>query len=186
VQNVLFQFVGSTYNGHMEQTTNNLLGGRQIMETRFQDACGKSGKVIAARLLPGTDLLTGIEEVCKKNGVDYALVNCFGSFSEAGYMYLVPKAGAKVGAGYGDVLKQDGPVEFLSGVGVICQKDGSHDIHFHGTMCDKNGTVFGGHIVKGQNPTLTTVDVVIMEVEGVSMLRQYDAETDLTQFYPTK
>ena len=32
------------------------------------------------------------------------------------------------------------------------------DIHFHGTMCDENGNVFGGHMVKGYNPTLTTVD----------------------------
>jgi len=157
-----------------------------MSEIRFQDACGKSGRVVAARLLPGTDLLAGIEAVCKKNGIDYALVNCFGSFSSAGYMYLVPKAEAKVGAGYGDVLKVGGPVEFLSGVGVVCKKDGDCDIHFHGTMCDRDGTVFGGHIVKGENPTLTTVDLVIMEVEGVEMLRQYDEETDLTQFYPQK
>jgi len=157
-----------------------------MSNVRFKDACGKSGKVVAARLLPGTDLLTGIEEVCKKNGIDFALVNCFGSFSATGYMYLVPKAEAKVGAGYGDVLKEDGPVEFLSGVGVVCKNDGICDIHFHGTMCNKEGTVFGGHLVKGQNPTLTTVDIVIIEVEGIKMLRQYDDETDLTQFYPQK
>ena len=151
---------------------------------RFQDACGKSGRVVAARLFPGTDLLTGIEEICKKNGIDYALVNCFGSFSSAGYMYLVPKAEAKVGAGYGEVNRKDSPIEFLSGVGVVCKKDGACDIHFHGTMCDKNGAVFGGHFVKGENKVLTTVDLVVIEIEGVEMLRQYDEETDLTQFYP--
>ena len=152
---------------------------------RIQSACGSSGKVIAARLLPGTDLLEGIEEVCAEHGVDYALVNCFGSFDSVGYMYLVPKPEAKVGAGYGAVLRQNGPVEFLSGTGVICVKDGACDIHFHGTMCDKDGRVFGGHMVKGHNPTLTTVDVVITEVAGVKMLRRYDEETDLTQFFPT-
>ena len=46
--------------------------------------------------------------------------------------------------------------------------------------------MFGGHLVKGHNPTLTTVDLVVIEVSGVEMLRQYDEETDLTQFYPTK
>ena len=157
-----------------------------MAEIRFQDACGAAGKVVAARLLPGTDLLEGIEAVFAKNDIKYALVNCFGSFSAAGYMYLVPKETAKVGAGYGDVLKQGGPVEFLSGVGVVCQNAGACDIHFHGTMCDKEGTVFGGHLVKGHNPTLTTVDLVVIEVSGVEMLRQYDEETDLTQFYPTK
>ena len=39
-------------------------------------------------------------------------------------------------------------------------------------------------MVKGYNPTLTTVDVVIIECEGADMFRGYDAETDLTQFQP--
>ncbi|MGE4284814.1 MAG: PPC domain-containing DNA-binding protein [Clostridia bacterium] len=155
-------------------------------DIRIQYACGKTGKVVAARILPNTDLLEGIEKICEENGIKYALVNCFGSFSQAGYMYLIPKEDAKIGAGYGEVFKKEGPVEFLSGTGVICQKDGKCDIHFHGTMCDKKGTVFGGHLVKGQNPCLTTVDIVIIEVEGIEMLRQYDDETDLTQFNPVK
>lgn len=49
-----------------------------------------------------------------------------------------------------------------------------------------NGTVFGGHIVKGHTPTLTTVDLIIMEIKDVEMLRVYDEETDLTQFLPQK
>lgn len=155
-------------------------------EIRVQEACGKSGRMVAARLLPGTDLLNGIEEVCRRNGIKNALVNCFGSLSEAAYMYLVPKPEAKMKAGYGDVFRMEGPVEFLSGTGVVCQNNGEYDIHFHATMCDKNGKVFGGHIIKGKNPALTTVDIVITELEGVQMLRQFDDETALTQFYPTK
>lgn len=153
---------------------------------RIQDACGKAGKVVAERILPGTDLIEGIEECCRKNGIRHAAVNCFGSFSSVGYMYLVPQAQAKVGAGYGDVIKKDGPIEFLSGTGVVCQKEGQYDTHFHGTMCDKDGKVFGGHMVKGYNPALTTIDVMIMEVDGIQMLRQFDEETALTQFYPQK
>lgn len=89
-----------------------------------------------------------------------------------------------MGAGYGDVIKQEGPIEFLSGTGIITQTDkGVTELHFHGTMCDKEGTVFGGHIVKGQCPVLTTVDVVIQEAKGVEMIRKYDEETDLTQVF---
>ena len=33
---------------------------------RFHDACGTTGKTVAARVLPDTDLIEGIEEVCKK------------------------------------------------------------------------------------------------------------------------
>lgn len=157
-----------------------------MSEVRVNYAGGTPGKMIAARILPGTDLLTGLEEICMLNGVKYGAVNCFGSFSAAGYMYLVPME-AKVGAGYGDLIKREGPIEFLSGTGIITQTDkGITELHFHGTMCDKEGTVFGGHIVKGQCPVLTTVDVVIQEALGVEMIRKYDDETDLTQVFVEK
>lgn len=152
--------------------------------TRVTSACGTTGKAVAARILPGTDLIEGIEAACSEHGIKHAYVSCFGSFQKAGYMYLVPKPEAKVGAGYGDVLTKEGPVEFLNGTGVVCQNDGAYDTHFHATMCDKEGTVFGGHIVKGTTPALTTVDLIILEVVGVQMLRAYDEETDLTQFVP--
>ena len=88
-------------------------------------------------------------------------------------MNLVPKEDAKVGAGYGDVLQKDGPVEFLNGTGVVCQNNNDYDTQ-----------VFGGHIVKGYTPTLTTVDLIIFEIKNIEMLRVYDEETDLTQFLP--
>lgn len=153
---------------------------------RFNDACGKTGKTVAARLLPDTDLIEGIEAVCKNNDIKHAYVSCFGSFARCGYMYLVPQADAKIGAGYGSVNTVEGPVEFLNGTGVVCQKDGNYDTHFHATMCDKTGRVFGGHVVKGTTPTLTTVDFVIFEIEDIEMLRVEDEETALTQFFPKK
>ena len=128
--------------------------------------------------------LDRIEEVCKKNNIKHAYVTCFGSFKKCGYMYLVPKEDAKVGAGYGNVLQKDGPVEFLNGTGVVCQNNNAYDTHFHATMCDASGNVFGGHIVKGYTPTLTTVDLIIFEIKDIEMLRVYDEETDLTQFLP--
>lgn len=153
---------------------------------RFNDACGKTGKAVAARLLPNTDLIEGIQAVCEKNEIKYAYVSCFGSFAKCGYMYLVPKADAKIGAGYGAVLECDGPIEFLNGTGVVCQNADKYDIHFHAVMCDQTGKVFGGHIVKGRTPTLTTVDLIIIEIEDVEMLRGSDEETALTQFFPKK
>ncbi len=83
-----------------------------------------------------------------------------------------------------NVLQKDGPVEFLNGTGVVCQNNNDYDTHFHATMCDASGHVFGGHIVKGYTPTLTTVDLIIFEIKDIEMLRVYDEETDLTQFLP--
>ena len=151
---------------------------------RFEDACGKVGKTLVVRLLPGTDVIEGIEAACLKNDIKYAYVSCFGSFSKIGYMYMVPKAEAKVGSGYGAVLTEGAPIEFLNGTGLVCQNNGKYDTHFHATMCDKTGKVFGGHVVKGHSSALTTVDMIIFEVNDVQMLRAYDEETDLTQFVP--
>lgn len=156
-----------------------------MSKVRIQYAQGNIGKAVAARILPGTDLIEGIEEICRENNITYAAIpNCFGSFEKAGFLYLVPQQEAKVGAGYGDLEIVEGPVEFLNGTGVVCQRDGDYETHFHATMCDQHGDVFGGHMVKGKNPVLTTVDIVITEVLGVEMYRSFDEETDLVQFDP--
>lgn len=154
----------------------------EILRAHF--AVGKTGKTIAARLLPGTDLLTGIEEICKENEIKYAsVVNCFGSFQKAGYFYLVPKPEAKVGAGYGELMVLEGPIEFLNGTGVVCGRDGQFEIHLHGTFCDQFGKVYGGHMVKGENPVIT-VDLVLTEIVDMEFHRQFDEETGANQFYP--
>lgn len=168
----------------MDVLCQSYMKGMNVFMFRFQSACGKTGKLVAARLLPGCDVIEGIEAVCREHGIKHAYVSCFGSFARAGYMYLVPSPQAKVGAGYGAVNRCDGPVEFLNGTGVVCQNAGNYDTHFHATMCDKDGRVFGGHLVKGENPALTTVDLVVIESESVQMLRTADEETGLTQFYP--
>lgn len=153
---------------------------------RAHYAKGKTGTVLAARLLAGTDLLTGIEQLCHENDMKAAVINsCFGSFKQAGYLYLVPNSQSKVGAGYGEMQVRQGPIEFLQGTGVVCRRDGEFDIHFHGTMCDQEGNVFGGHLVKGENPVIT-VDLVLTAVEGMSFHRKYDEETGGNQFYPVE
>ncbi|MFD2445423.1 PPC domain-containing DNA-binding protein [Bacillus sp. CGMCC 1.16607] len=149
-------------------------------------AVGDTGKTVAARLLPGTDLITGIEQVCKENGIKYAsILNCFGSLLRSGYFYLVPKVNSKIGAGYGELNEVEGPIEFLNGTGVVCQRDNQYEVHIHGTMCDHKGNVFGGHLVKGKNQVLT-VDLVLVEIEEMALLRQFDDETEGNQFYPVK
>ena len=153
------------------------------METRMNFAVGKPGKMVSGRLLPGTDLLTGLEEMAKQAGIKYGAVWTFGSFRHAGYMYMVPMD-AKVGSGYGDVAEAYDPIEFLGGLGIITQTEkGETELHFHGTLCDKEGKVFGGHMVKGENEVLTTNDVIMIENVGVEMIRKYDEETDLTQVF---
>lgn len=153
---------------------------------RIESEEGKIKRCVTARILPGSDLLCGIEEICKKHKILYGYVSCIGSLNKAGYMYLVKNENVKMKAGYGEVLHKTGPIEFLNGTGFICQNNGTYDIHYHATMCDECGNVFGGHLVKDENPALTTLDVMIFEIGEVEMQRVFDNETELTQFFPRK
>jgi predicted DNA-binding protein with PD1-like motif len=157
-----------------------------MSELRIQDAAGTGGKILAVRALPDTDLIEGIEAACKKNNVKYAYVSCLGSLKSTGYMIAVPKPEAKIGMAYGDMIKVEGPIEILSCAGTVCQRDGAYDCHIHAAMSDKTGKVLGGHIVKGQNPTWATLDIMIFEVKDAQLQRRFDDETELNQFYPVK
>lgn len=152
--------------------------------TRIQYASGSLGKTIAARLLPGTDLMTGIEDLCRENGIRYAQIStCFGSLQKSGYLFLIPAPELKLGAGYGELQVKEGPIEFLNGTGFVCQRNGEYELHLHGTICDQRGEVFGGHLVKGENPVYT-VDLLVTEILGIDLLRELDEESGFNQFYP--
>lgn len=154
---------------------------------RVQSVEGSSGRTLVARLLPGTDMLEGIEEVCRRHHVKYAAVACaVGCFKQATFVYPIPQAGAQIGIVYSDPVVLEGPIEFLGGQGIICQSDdGKYLIHFHGSASDKDMRIWGGHLVTG-NVVLATLDLVINEICGVNMVRRFDEETGFVQFSPEK
>ena len=62
------------------------------MKPRYKAAQGRLGKVVAARLLPGTELIQGIERICEDNEVKYAVVGCaIGSLSKSTFLIAMPK-----------------------------------------------------------------------------------------------
>lgn len=154
---------------------------------RIQSVEGSIGRTIVVRLLPGTDMLEGIEEVCKRHNVKYAVVACaVGCFKQATFVYPIPQEGAQIGIVYSAPVVVEGPIEFLGGQGIICQSDdGKYLIHFHGSASDKNMRVWGGHFTTG-NVVLATLDLVINEISGVNMVRRFDKETGFVQFSPEK
>jgi predicted DNA-binding protein with PD1-like motif len=154
---------------------------------RIQSVEGRIGRTIAARLLPGTDVLPGIEETCRRHGIKQGVVACaVGAFKKAAFVYPVPKEGTPIGIVYSEPVVLEGPIEFLGGQGIICQSDdGKYLIHFHGSMSDKDMHIWGAHITNG-NIVLATLDLVINEITGVNMLRRFDEETGFVQFSPEK
>lgn len=157
-----------------------------MAELRTKCVCGKFGKIIPVRLLPGTDLMNGLKKVCEDNGVRHGtLLTAIGSLRKLTIQVLVPNEKVKLGAAYTKPQTIPGPIEILGIQGVILETEtGEVVLHLHGIFCDKDGKTFGGHIVPDENPVLATLDAVISEVTGVRLTRRYDEETELNLFSP--
>ena len=96
------------------------------METNkgFVSVEAHKGRTIAARLLPGTDLVAGIESVCRAHRVQYGYFgSVIGSLQKATYIVPLPDPTAPLGFNFSEQLAEVGPIDLLGGQGVICQSE---------------------------------------------------------------
>ena len=147
-------------------------------------AQGKLGRVVALRLKPGTDVLLGLEEACKRSGINNGVIlSAIGSLDSPHFCDVV-EVPTKAGYGSGEVLHLTGPIELTNASGIICHDDeGNTNLHVHMTLTDRHGNAHGGHLVEGTK-VLLTVDVIIAEIEGLVMGRKFDEELEVPLFAP--
>jgi uncharacterized protein len=141
---------------------------------------GSISNVVMIRLNPGRDLIEGITEVLNTHGMKSgAITSCIGSLQKASFFTAVPLP-TKMGAGYGDPVDKEGPLELVSAQGTIgLDVEGNLLIHMHGALGDGRGNLYGGHLIKGKCPILITCEVMIAFLDGVRTLQQYDPETEM-------
>ena len=152
-----------------------------------RSAAGRAGKQVFARLLPGCDLIGGLEKVCQEHGIRAGSLDCLGSLNEAVMQNPSPKKEGKIVAGYGPPKRVPSPTQVLVCKGTISHtEDGEILIHMHGLFCNDKGDVFGGHVVKGENIVRTTMEVIINEVDGVNAVRRYDPEVGEPNLFPER
>jgi len=139
------------------------------------------------RVVPGSDVIEGIEEACRKLDIKAgAVISCIGSLQGASVLVAVP-LNNKIGAGYSEPIKLEGPLELLSGQGTIGQdEEGAITVHLHGVVSDREGGLHGGHFVRGENPVLITCEMLLARIEGIPIVRDYDPEVDMQVFLPKK
>jgi predicted DNA-binding protein with PD1-like motif len=144
---------------------------------------GHLSKVGMIRVVPGSDVIEGIEEACRKLGLRAgAIISCIGSLQRASVMIAVP-LNNKIGAGYSEPILLEGPLELLSGQGTIGQgEQGEISVHMHAVMSDREGHLHGGHMVKGKNPVLITCEILLAEIQGIQIRRGFDPDTDMKLF----
>lgn len=137
------------------------------------------------RIRPGTDLIEGIRGVCEERGIrSGAITTLLGSLRQVRYVYPVVAPGTKAGLKYCDPIAVDGPIEVLCGAGTIgvMKSDGTTVVHLHAAFTDPKGRVLGGHILEGEGAVAVTAEVVIDVLDGVSLTRAVDEETDMPLF----
>lgn len=144
---------------------------------------GSLSRVVMIRLHPGQDLIEGITEVCMTHGLrSGAIIFCIGSLRRASFFTVVPQPN-KMGAGYGDSLAMEGPLELVSGHGTIgLGVDGNLLIHMHGALADGRGNLRGGYLIKGKCPVLITCEAMIAFLEGVRAVQRPDPEMEMNLF----
>ena len=147
-------------------------------------ASGQLSRVIAVRLRPGTDVLKGLEEACRRAGINNGVIlSAIGSLDSPCFCNPV-ELPTRAGFGYGETLHLTGPIELTNASGIICHDDeGVTNLHVHVTMSDRHGNAHGGHLVEGTKVLLTT-DVVIAEIKGLVMGRKFDEELEVPLFAP--
>jgi len=157
------------------------------MTLRMKSAEGAVSRLVISRLLPGSDLMQGITEVCKKHGIlNGTIVSCIGSLKQTVFLDPIAKPELKAGYGYGAPITAEGPIEIISVTGTVCHGDDAKVLmHLHASLADSEGRMFGGHLVDEGNIVLLTADVVIGEIAGVDMVRKLDEETGILMFSPT-
>jgi predicted DNA-binding protein with PD1-like motif len=154
------------------------------MNYKIEMAQGSLGRVLAVRLTPGTDVLLGLEQVCREAGIaNGVLLSAVGSLAAARF-YTATATNTKAGFGYTDPIEKSGPLELSSASGMICHDDeGAINLHVHITFSDRQGNAYSGHLIEG-TPVLITMDVVLAEIEGLVMGRKYDEALAVPIFAP--
>ena len=155
-----------------------------MINDAMETAVGGLSRVLAIRLKPGTDVLLGLEEACKANGINNGVIlSAIGSLKDPHFCDVV-ELPTKAGYGYGETLHLTGPIELSNASGIICHDDeGNTNLHVHMTLTDRHGNAHGGHLVEGTK-VLLTVDVIIGEISGVIMGRKFDNELEVPLFAP--
>jgi len=137
----------------------------------MKHAESRIGKAVFARLLRGEDLLEAVTQVATKSKI------------HAGFFFLIGTLeSAKLGF-YQDgkylpiEMQQD--LEIVSCLGNISIKEGKAFPHAHLAVSDEAGRVFGGHAMPGCIIG-ATVELVMVEAQGLKMTRQLDKTTNLS------
>ncbi|MFP4687825.1 MAG: PPC domain-containing DNA-binding protein [bacterium] len=137
------------------------------MESREFSSAG----VHLLKLEQNSDLLESVENYCRENKIEAALVNALGTVQEANLGFYDQQAQKYVS----HYLEE--PLEMILATGNVSLKDGKPFIHLHGFFSSDDLNVIGGHVFEGT--IVYAVEVNIQELAGEAPERKPDKNTGL-------
>ena len=157
------------------------------MSDRYIVRSGKPGRVIVARVKPGSDLLRSLQKIVAEEGITSGVIvsgvgllkharlrNCKSLPTE----YPITDVNRTF-------LSFEKPLEILSISGNVTLAEGAPLVHAHLTLSSVEGdeiTVIGGHLIEGCE-IFGFSEFAIMELEGLEMVKRFDEETRTLQLF---
>jgi predicted DNA-binding protein with PD1-like motif len=126
---------------------------------------GKMHRIIAAKLNSNTDLLDGITELVRREGIQTGVfLSAVGALRKAIFRNVkVMPPDYKVNDSHRFYLELEQPMEIVSLTGWIATKeDGNVEVHAHfsaSTILNNTVATLGGHLVPG---VITSIKVVVL------------------------
>jgi hypothetical protein len=157
------------------------------MTNRYDLRSGGTGRVMVARLKPGSDLLGALQEMVEDEGVEAGVI-----LSGVGLLEDARLRNCKslpeefpITDENRTYLSFSRPLEILSMSGNISMAEGSPLVHAHVTLSYIEGDeigVVGGHLIEGCI-VFGFAEIIIMELKSVQMEKRFDEETRTLQLF---
>lgn len=116
------------------------------------------GDTTVIRLIKGEETVSALEEICRKEGILFATVSGIGAADRAvTCLYDIEKQQFEQ-----QCLER--PLELVSLLGNISEKDGAPYLHLHASFADASGAVYGGHLKEMR--VSATAEIFIRRLPG--------------------
>ena len=131
----------------------------------------KTGRRFVGRLPHGKDLITFIEDFCKKASIQMATFSVIGAVSSVTMGVYDQKQQVYV------TFTEETQLEIVTCIGNVSLMDGNPVVHAHIVLGDKQGKVTGGHLFS--ETILFAGEIELQELTGKPLERAYDDTTGL-------
>lgn len=140
---------------------------------------GSGERILMVYMSQGVDLLSGVLNSCKANGIISGLIcYCIGSLKEVNFKSVSYDPTKPSGGVHSGPQRFEGAIQVLNGQGCIGHNEtGELFAHMHITFVDgKTGKIFGGDIDPGNNPVMTRLEVGIIALKNMAIKVELDPQ----------